>query len=175
MTLPLTELGEEMLGWLPRHLQGSIDVQSIIDIEAREAERMETGRTELLDQFFVQTATWGLSIWEQALQLPVEPADEFAVALTHEERRQIVLAKLRSNIVQSAAQWTGVLIGYGLSYSLRVDHDGGVLHLDITDNPSEYSANQLEALIKSISPAHYDLIITYRGFILGESELGDEL
>jgi uncharacterized protein YmfQ (DUF2313 family) len=173
VTLPLTSLGLEMLSWLPAHLQRSTDAQGIVDIEAREAERIEAGRTDLLDQFFVQTATWGLNSWEQALQLPVEPVNEFSVPLSTADRRQIILSKLRSNIVQSAAEWRGVLDTYVTDYKIRIDHTLGILYVSVSYDPSAYSEAQLETLIRSITPAHYDLNVQYVGFLAGISEAGD--
>lgn len=175
MSLPLNTTGQELFSWLPRFLHRSTQAAAVIDVEAREADRMDADRAELLAQMHPATATWGLKLWEQSLQLPVEPVDETLTPLTDEARRVIILSKLRSNKVESAQQWTTVMDSYGIVYTVRLDHALGELHINITDNPSAYSAAQLETLIRSISPAHYDIFITYDGFILGTSVLGDPL
>lgn len=175
MALPLNTTGLEFASWLPRFLQRSVQMQGVIDVEAREADRFEADRTDLMDQMFPQTATWGLKLWEQSLQLPVEPVDETSTPLTDEERRVIIMTKLRSNKVESALAWTEVLDSYGIVFSVRVDHELGEIHINITENPSAYSQAQLERLIVSVSPAHFDLFFTYDGFILGTSLFGDPL
>lgn len=173
MALPLTDRGSVMMSWLPRHYQRSIDVQMFIDTIAREAERLEAARLDVLDQFFVQTATWGLVYWEESMQLPVEPVDELGNPLTDAERRTVILSRLRANKVESAAQWRGILDLYVADYSIRVDHTNAIIYVTISYNPSAYSEAQLEKLMESITPAHYTLNFVYTGFLADISAAED--
>lgn len=173
MTLPLNTYGEELVGWYPRHLQSAVAAMAYLDMSARELERLDDAKNELLDQMFVQTATWGLPYWEGALQLPVDPVDELGDPLSDEDRRTVVLSRLRANVVQSAAEWRGVIDTYVTDYMVRVDHTNGIIYLSISYNPGAYSEGQLETLIRSITPAHYDLNVVYTAFLADISAADD--
>lgn len=170
MALPLTARGEEMLSWLPRWLQGDPHAQGVIDVMALENTSVEADTLDLLDQFFVQTATWGLIYWEQMLELPVAPD-----GLTDAQRRTIILTKLVANKAQSGAQFRAVLDEYVETYSLRMDHSSGTFFITLTYNEEAYTEAQLEAILNSIFPAHLNLNVAYEGFLAGISEAGDPL
>lgn len=170
MALPLTSNGEELLSWLPRFLQYDSNVQAVIDIMSLEIDLLDETAQDVLDQLFVQTATWGLKYWERLLQLPEEPA-----GLTESDRRSILITKLRSNKAQSGLEFRAVLDTYALSYTITADANGGTLLIDITYNPDDYTEAQLETIIRSIVPAHLDLTITYSAFIVGINMAGDTL
>lgn len=170
MALPLNDTGKEYLSWLPAWFQGDPHVQGVLDVFAREMDRIDVDWQDLLDQMFVQTATWGLSFWEQALQLPVEPT-----GLSDEDRRTLLMTKLLANNAQSGAAFRAVLDSYVEDYSIHMDHATGTLFIDITYNPSAYSEAQLETIIESIVPAHLLLNIQYTAFLAGISEAGDAL
>src|SRR5438128_10437168 len=99
----LTDLGQEHLEWLPRHLQRSTDGRAVIDALARESERMLDQLDDTGQQLFVQTATWGLRYWEQRLGLPTWEYGDVA-APVDADRRIAVLAKPRSTKAASAAE-----------------------------------------------------------------------
>lgn len=170
MALPLTSNGQELVEWLPRFLQADANVQGVIDIISREVDLIDDTWQDVLDQLFVQTATWGLKYWERLLSLPEEPA-----GLTEADRRLLLLAKLTANKAQSGAEFRSVLDLYALSYTITADAVGGTIAIDITYNPDDYSEAQLETIIRSIVPAHFDLTITYSAFIVGINMAGDTL
>ena len=175
MTLPLNDTGQEFLSWMPSFLQRSQIAAAILDVQAREADYNEADRIDFINQLFVQTADWGLYLWEESLRLPVNPVDETLTPLTDEQRRVLILAKLRSNVVRTSEQWKGIIETYSSSFTVTVDYENGEVEVNITDNPSEFVKAQLEAAVRSVTPAHLDLTITYGGFVLGTSTFGDIL
>lgn len=56
---------------------------------AEELGKLRYAVDDLLRQFFVMTATWGLDLWEQELGLTTDRSKSY------ERRREIILAKLR--------------------------------------------------------------------------------
>lgn len=170
MALPLTDNGKELVSWLPRFLQDDSNVQGVIDIISRETDLLDDSWEDVLDQLFVQTATWGLKYWERLLRFPEEPA-----GISVADRRVLILSKLKSSKVESGIQFRQVLDIYTTSYTITADAVAGTIAIDATFNPSDYTEAQLETIIRSIVPAHFSLTITYGGFIVGVNTAGDTL
>lgn len=170
MSLPLNDTGIEHQNMLPAWFRYDPTVMGVLDVLAREIDRIDADWQDLLDQLFIQTATWGLMYWEQAFQLPVEPA-----GLSDADRRTLLLTKSRANKAQRGADFRAVLDGYVESYTLHMDHTLGTLFMTVSYNPDAYSAAQLETIIESIVPAHLLLNIQYEAFLAGISEAGDTL
>jgi len=51
-------------------LSYSYIMRSVWDAQGHEIDRLNDTLDEILEQFFVDTATWGLELWEQFLGLP---------------------------------------------------------------------------------------------------------
>lgn len=168
----LTDLGQEHLEMLPRHLQQSTDIRAVIDALARESERLLDQVDDCSRQMFVQTATWGLRYWEQRYQLPTWDFDD-VTAPDDEDRRIAVLAKMRSNKAISGAEYRAVLDAYVTSYRIQMDHATGTLNFTIAYNDDNGSADLLERIIRSITPAHLNINFQYEAFIVGVSAAGD--
>lgn len=68
------------------------DIQELAEIyrtEGYEIGRLQHDLKDLLDQCFIQTATWGLIRWESVFGITTN------LSLTFEQRREILMAKLR--------------------------------------------------------------------------------
>lgn len=173
----LTALGQEHLEMLPRHLHSSTDVRSVIDALAREAERYLTLTQETGDQLFVNTATWGLSLWERRVGIKVWDDDDPDLP-TDAVRRQAILTKLLSNRAVSGAEFRAVIDRYTTSYSMRMIHTGlgeGTLEITLAFDGDSEEAIILESVLDAIIPAHLNVNVQYEGFIAGVSMAGDSL
>lgn len=67
-------------------------VTNIIETDAKEIERLYAAINDVMDQFFVTSATWGLSNWERILNIPIIETDSY------EKRRIRILSKLSGNV-----------------------------------------------------------------------------
>jgi hypothetical protein len=83
-----SERGKEMLSHCPRYYQASRVFKSIMQASGVELDSLKQGIEEILDQFFVNTATWGLDLWEQELGL------SSFVGKPLNQRRSTVLSRL---------------------------------------------------------------------------------
>lgn len=80
--------GQRMLSYVsPIYYQSKV-MQAIFQVIGLEIDDLQKWVTQIREQLFPQTATWGLKYWEQVLGLPSNEA----AAL--EERRRAILAKL---------------------------------------------------------------------------------
>jgi hypothetical protein len=109
-------------------------MKSIQDAIANELGGVRFALDDILNQFFVQKATWGLEFWERELGLPTDPTKPFAW------RREMIMAKLRG-IGTITKQ---MLINAAAAFS------GG--EVDVIEYPSEYGFEIRFIGVKGIPP-----------------------
>ncbi|MGM1023559.1 MAG: putative phage tail protein [Bacillota bacterium] len=80
---------KELTDYMPRYYADSRVVNSILDPEAVEFEKLSAAMTDVLDQMFISSATWGLDRWEKLAQIPVDHTK------TYEQRREVLKARIR--------------------------------------------------------------------------------
>lgn len=78
----------DLMKYLPWYYQSSTVMREIQNSIAKEFGALNYNIIDLEKQFFIDTATWGLSIYEKELRLPTN------LTLSYEERREIIKAKL---------------------------------------------------------------------------------
>ncbi|WP_028563055.1 YmfQ family protein [Paenibacillus pinihumi] len=98
----------DLMAYLPPYY---IDVKEMEELQKQlgmELELQQFCMKDVLNQRFIQSATWGLERWERELGLPVDPSKAY------ERRREMLLAKLRGSgtttkamIMQAAAAFSG--------------------------------------------------------------------
>ena len=155
-----------MLGYLPNYYETSRVVQDLLQVEGAEFDDLKKAVDEVLDQFFVETATWGLDLWEKELGIvPVAGQPE-------EQRRSIIKSKLRG---------MGT-VTIQLMKTVAEAYDGG--KVDVTQDAAAYTftvtfvdtkgippnLDELKKVIEEIKPAHLhvEYVFTYLNF--GELE-----
>ena len=80
---------EEMIEYLPSYYANSKQMNAIIQTEGSEFDEFKKGSDDVLDQLFVDTATWGLEKWERLCEIPTELSKPI------DQRRSVVKSKLR--------------------------------------------------------------------------------
>lgn len=78
---------ERIMQYLPEYYQTSRVMGAIAEAQGTELEMLYTTLDEILAQFFIDTATWGLGYWDEFLGLKTE-------AYSIEERRRLLKNKL---------------------------------------------------------------------------------
>lgn len=179
MPRPLTERGEEYRSWLPERLRDSPDHLAVIHAQSRELDRLEAAIEQVRVQFFPQTADILLGLWERVLGLTVEPS-----GVTIAERRGYVIARLRALAsTPEGRDWVAnvsSMVGPGWEYEEHVPGDvtsppENTIRVTLPYPPTSSLYQQTERLIRDITPAHLDLIVTFSGgFVLDQSQLDQE-
>ena len=152
-----------MLTYLPRYYENSRVMRAILQAQGAELDKLRQALDEVLAQFFVDTATWGLSIWEQMLGLP--PADDETI----EERRDRIKSKIR---------------GYGTATIRTIkkvaeSYDKGII--DVAEDFSKYTVirfvdttgipsniEDLKKIVRELVPAHLAIEYEFNFFIWDE-------
>lgn len=157
----ISESGKRMLSYLPPLYETSRVMQGVLDAQGVEIDKLRQALTEVLDQFFVRTATWGLDRWEEELGL--SPAANQPIS----ERRDRIVSRIR---------------GYGtvtvaLVKEVAESYDKGTV--DVIPDPATYTVtirfvdtmgvppniDDLKAAVRAVLPAHLDVKYEFRYFL----------
>lgn len=84
------DIKKSMWSYLPNYYSDSHVVDEILRVDADELETYNSDVVDMLNQFFIDTATWGLDHWEKICGLPINPKNK-----TYDQRRSIVKGKIR--------------------------------------------------------------------------------
>lgn len=84
-----SERGKEMLSNCPRYYQTSRVFKSYLQTTGAELDTLKAGVSEVLDQFFIPTATWGLDSHEGELELSSYSGKPY------DQRQSRAISKLR--------------------------------------------------------------------------------
>jgi len=75
--------------YLPQYWQEIQEMKELQETLGIEIGTLNSAASEIIDQWFINTATWGLDLWERELGISVDRSNSY------ERRREIILAKLR--------------------------------------------------------------------------------
>lgn len=142
------DINADMHTYLPPHYNDLEDVQIMLDAEASEIVRIQARLYEVLDQFYVNSATYGLDRWESEVGIDKIPQR------STDSRRHYINAKLRG---------TGTV-----SESLLKSVVDSFYFAEITDIPNEHQVNvkllgkrgeprnleDIDVAVTDIIPAH---------------------
>lgn len=82
----------ELMRYLPLYYNRKTGfMQDIQNSISQEAGRLYYANKDTLDQVFIDSATWGLDIWEQELGIETD------ILKTYESRREAIIGKLRGS------------------------------------------------------------------------------
>lgn len=158
--------GQKMFDNLPAYYEKSRVMKADMNAMGVELDLLEAALNEVLDQFFVTTATWGLQLWEGEL------GQETDLFKPIEQRRSVVQSKLRGS-----GKFSGQLVK-----SVSAAYESGAV--DVTFNPPAYSfsvrfvdtlgippnLDDLKTAIEEIKPAHMAVEYLFRYLMLSEIE-----
>lgn len=148
-----------LLEMLPPYYGGSPEVIEFQSAVSKETDQAQKAAADLLLQLNVDTATWGLGLWEKAFGLKTEITEPY------DYRRSRVKAKLRAQGTTTVA----------LIKSVSESYSNGAV--DVIEHPAAYALDikfvgtigippnmdDLTASLREIMPAHlhWDYIIIY--------------
>lgn len=120
----------DILAYLPKFLQKSPLFKGTNDADNREHETIRLDLQDLLNQFFIKSAAWGLERWEDLVGIKTDTTKSL------ESRRDAVIAKLQNpesvtetfltNLINRyIADKAGYIISYPSEYRIEVLYHGG--------------------------------------------------
>lgn len=161
----------DLLEDLPPYLAADAYAQATLDPLVREFDRIEQSMTRLRDKMMPQLCDDEFrtaALWETILELPVEPT-----GVSIEERRALILSHIRKRTASSSADWVDSLTNaIGSEWGWELGPGVGLtIRLPVIEGT--FTAGQVYALARAITPAHLPLTVLYgEGFIVGEGLVG---
>ncbi|TGE33314.1 YmfQ family protein [Desulfosporosinus sp. Sb-LF] len=135
-------LTPDLMAYLPAYLNASRTMTELQAVEAGEIGLINARRADLLNQCFIDTATWALVLWESELGIETD------LSKPYEDRRQAVKAKRRG----SGTVTKQMIITTVLSYT-NAD-------VQIIENPAVYTFTLKFVGIMGIPPNMANLVKT---------------
>lgn len=134
---------------LPKFLQKDNDFKNTALICDDEHEKLRLAILDVKDQFFVETATWGLSDWERILSISVKNG------ATIKDRRTQILLKLQGANVVSKAFIINLVNNFLSDNSGNIVQHNKDYYFDICfNNGSLFDWVGLQKAIEIYKPAH---------------------
>ena len=143
---------------LPRYYQDSPQVSELERVLGEQAGALRVSESDTLAQLWVDTATWGLDLWEQAWGIRADPAQ------TDQARRERILAKVKSSGVPTLEVLRGVAQSFS-PYPVELEEENGqyrfiIRYLGTAGEVADMAG--LAAAINEIKPAHLVWEVKYR-------------
>jgi uncharacterized protein YmfQ (DUF2313 family) len=157
---------DKVKGYIAPLYAADITTSTILDSGASELQSFEDNIADVLNQFFVDTATWGLANWESFLGIKTDPSKPDS------DRRSVIKAKIRG---------TGT-VTIDLIKNVALSFTNG--NVDVTEQNSQYqftikfidalgvppNLDDFKAAIEEIKPAHLSVIYSFRYLTIAEVE-----
>jgi len=157
---------EAWLGYLPSFYHDIREMKAIADAEGPELDKLTQEMDDQLNQYYPETATWTLSLYEQDLNIPVNLSKPI------EQRRSVIISKMRGSGRVSASMLKNVAQAY----------DRG--NIEVSVQPAEYrvtihfrdtlgippNLGDLKSAIEEIKPAHIAIDYSLRYLTIAEVE-----
>ena len=136
----------DILRYLPDFLSKDSIFKNVSNAQSKEHERLRLLLQDLLNNLFIETATWGLKYWEEMLDISSNKND-------YQTRRAVIYSRLNNNIIVNLKFFTDLVNLF------VVDKLGKVI-----EQPKDYSIDILIPDNKVISFEEMNKVI--RTFIL---------
>lgn len=150
-----------MLGYLPAYERKSKVFQEIMKAAAKEVDQEYVDIKSLSNQLLINTATWGLAIYEQELGIQTD------INKSYEERRNAIIAKWRGigkidkNLIRLIAE------SYAVG-DVSVAFNNAIIIYLLGVNETMIGMKDLLNSIEEIKPAHLRLQVIYVYITYGE-------
>lgn len=173
--MTLSETAQSALADLPPYESNEPLVQRVYQSFANEIDRANTVAQGIRDGLMpgIATDTYnGLSMLETQLGIPIKPP-----GLTDDQRNTAILSWLRARRGGTGATWVALMelaLG-GAPWRYFEGPDDWQITILIPYATDSFTALQIVAFARAITPAHIDIIAGFdEGFLMGISEVGVE-
>lgn len=155
---------ERMLSYAPLYYRSSALYNALLASQGSELDLLGENTGEVRDQFFVETATWGLRYWEQEYGLTPRPD------LTYGERRSRVKGKLRGVGKVGVELVKAVAEAYS-NGEVEVAFDGDIIITFVSIRGIPTAMEVLKQQLAEIVPAHLTVYYVYTYLTWNEFDL----
>ena len=150
--------------YVPAFVSALLEMAELYRTEGYELGTAKCTFSDLVDQCFVQTATWGLLRWEEVYGI----ATNFS--LSYEQRREIILAKMRGQGTTTVEMIQNTAIAFS-GGEVEVIEDNAHYNFIVRFVGQYGIPRNMEAfkeMLEEIKPAHLGYTLEYRFVIWNE-------
>ena len=155
--------------YLPQFLQEDEHFKATLAACSTEHEKYRLLLDEITNQFYIETATWGLADWERILDLKPDAGDNY------EQRRNRILLKLQGRQVSTLDFMARLCARYTVDKAAEIEEHNEenrfrvYLHGGTSDFPG------LREALETYKPAHlgYDICYTLYGDLFDDEYVSD--
>lgn len=165
----IREQDANLAEYLPAFISQDKEINALLSVESKEHNRQRELLIDILKQFFVHSATWGLDHWEKVFAIYSKPNESY------ELRRAKIYAKLQSkqiSTVEFLTQLASKFFPQNADVKIKEVNPKNLFYLiaNYTALDNDYFA--LRDAIEIYKPAHLAMIIQHfldgvGGFRLG--------
>lgn len=156
----------DMGDYLPQYYRDSRAVGGILKGEAAELADLNAEIVDVLAQFFVDTATWGLANWERLCGIVTDAAKPI------EQRQSVIKSKLRGigtvtvalikNVAEAYANGEVDVTEDNANYTIKIRY---ISALGVPDNIAD-----IQNALREIIPAHLAITFEYRYITVAQAQ-----
>ncbi|WP_456274897.1 putative phage tail protein [Bacillus sp. AK031] len=150
-----------MIKTLPLFMRKSQYINDVFDAEGKQIAALNTDLDDIRLQMDVDTATWGLDIFEKGLDIPVNHQKSF------QERRGVIKSKMRGSGKVDAVLLKVVADSY-TNGDVVVDFDGAIFITFTSQIGRPPNLEALKEAIENTKPAHLPVTYEFRFITMGE-------
>lgn len=154
---------DAMMSYVPLYYRDSDIFKAIMSAEGAEFDLLLQNTADFQNQFFIDTATWGLDLWEKNYGLAYDPN------LSIEDRRSRIKGKRRGTGTVGFDLIKSVAEAYA-NGTVDITFNGSIIvrFVDINGIPS--NIDDLKRQVEDICPAHLTVLYRYKYLIISQME-----
>ncbi|WP_019241522.1 MULTISPECIES: putative phage tail protein [Bacillus] len=155
------DIRTSMRYYVPRYYDDVREVEGMFDAEAKAIKQLNDDIADMLAQYSIETATWGLAYWERLVGMPTD------VSKPVDQRRSVVRSKLRGvgtvtvglikNVAESYNNGEVEVIEQSADYTIMIKF---VSNYGVPPNLAD-----IQNALREIIPAHLALNFEFK-FVL---------
>lgn len=158
-----------MIDYVPKYYHESDTAVNVIDREADEIIELNEEVADLLDQFFVETATWGLKFWERAVG--IKPDENRSL----DRRRARVKSRLRAKGVTTKEVIRNIARTHSQDVKVTQDPTNYEFTIEFLNPLDNLDLTEVNSDMNEVKPAHLKTILRVNLLTEGILNLGSTL
>lgn len=148
-----------MKRYLPDYYDHSPQMQAKLEATAEELEQLQHDIDDVLKQLFIDSATWGLSLWEKDFSIPTDETKPL------EERRSVIKSKKRG-LGKVDADLIKLRCDAYTNGGVEVTFNGAIVVKFTSVLGAPPNMSDLEKALEEIKPAHLRIEYEYSYLLL---------
>lgn len=147
--------GKQMIEYISPIYANSEIEQAIYQAIGSEFDSADELAEEVLMQLHPQTATWGISFWEQRLKLPINESEDIKI------RRRKVIARLQSKASTMTPERMGIILKTYIGSYVGITENVApyTFSVDIINNTERFKLKDFTDIVNRIKPSHLAYIV----------------